>query len=71
MTGLRAHASEGTTSLRHVLIHAARRPKTAHNEPLGEAVHWTVEADDYETGKAQIDAAVPEDWVLLGVRVER
>lgn len=51
-------------------IHAARRPKTAHNEPLGEPVHWTVEAADYDTGKAQIDADVPEGWVLMWVRVE-
>lgn len=53
-----------------MLIHAARRPKTAHNEPLGEPVHWTVEAPDYDTGKAEIDAQVPEGWVLLYVRVE-
>ena len=30
----------------------------------------TVEASDYDTGKAQIDADVPEGWVLLWVRVE-
>jgi len=34
-------------------------------------VRWTVEADDYDQGMAQVKAAVPEGHVLLGVRVER
>lgn len=53
-----------------MLIRAARRPKTAHNERIPESTEWTVEAADYATGKAQIDADVPEGWVLLWVRVE-
>lgn len=51
-----------------VLIHAAHRPK---DDTTAEAVHWTVETDDYDAGMEQIKAAVPEGHVLLGVRVER
>ena len=51
-----------------MLIHAARRPK---DDTAAEAVHWTVEAGDYEAGKAEVDAAVPDGWVLLWVRPER
>lgn len=53
-----------------VLIHAARRRKTAH-EPIPEPIEWSVEALDYPTGKAQVDAAVGDNEVLLWVRVER
>lgn len=49
-------------------IHAARRVK---DDTTAEAVHWTVETDDHEAGMAEVRAAVPESWVLLGVRVGR
>ena len=62
--------SDRAANLRHVLIRAARRPKTAHDEPIPESTEWAVEAPDYATGKAQIDADVPEGWVLMWVRVE-
>lgn len=62
--------SDRAANLRQVLIRAARRPKTAHNEPIPESTEWTFEADDYDAGKAQIDADVPEGWVLVWVRVE-
>jgi hypothetical protein len=51
-----------------VIIHAARRPRA---DQTAEPIRWTVEAADYETGKAEIDAAVGEDEVLLYVRPER
>jgi hypothetical protein len=51
-----------------VQIHAGRRPK---DDTTAEAVHWTVETDDYDAGMAEVRAAVPEGWVLLSVRVER
>lgn len=52
-------------------IHAARRRRTTHDETAPETIEWTVEAADYETGKAEIDATVGEDEVLLWVRPER
>jgi hypothetical protein len=51
-----------------VIIHAARRPKA---DAEAEPIRWTVEAADYETGKAEIEAEVGEDEVLLFVRPER
>lgn len=49
-------------------IHAARRLK---DDTTAEAVHWTVEADDYEAGMERVRAEVPEGWVLLHVQVDR
>ena len=49
-------------------IHAARRLK---DDTTAEAVHWTFETDNYETGMAEVRAAVPEGWVLLHVQVDR
>jgi len=55
-----------------VILHAARRPRTPHDYTGGwEITEWTVEAPDYDTGRAQIKAAVGEDEVLMYVRVER
>lgn len=51
-----------------MLIHAAHRPK---DDTTADAVHWTVEADDYNQGMTDVKAAVPEGHVLLGVRIER
>lgn len=55
-------------SVRLVLIHAAHRPQ---GDTTADAVHWTIETDDYDQGMEQVKAAVPEGHVLLGVRVER
>lgn len=50
-------------------IHAARR-KRADTE--AEPINWTIEAADYDdAAKAEIQAAVAEDEVLLFVRPER
>lgn len=54
-----------------MILHAARRPCYPHDH-TGEhqVTHWTVDAPDYDTGRAQILADVPDGWVLMGVRVE-
>lgn len=49
-------------------IRAASRPK---NDTTAEAHRWTIEADDYDTGLAEVKAAVPEGRVLLWVNVDR
>lgn len=49
-------------------IHAARRPK---DDTTAEAIHWTVETDDYDAGMAEVRTAVPDGWALLGVPVDR
>ena len=55
-----------------MIIHAARRPRYPHDHTgEHEITHWTVEADDYDTGRAQILADIPDGWLLMGVRVER
>lgn len=55
-----------------MLIHASRRPRYPHDHTgEHEIIHWTVEADDYDTGRAQILADIPDGWLLMGVRVER
>lgn len=41
---------------------AGASPLTTSRPP--EPIEWTIEALDYETGKAQIDAAVGDDEVL-------
>ena len=50
-----------------MLIYASRRIK---DDTTAEAIHWTVETDDYNAGMEQIRSEIPEGWVLLGVRVE-
>lgn len=51
-----------------VQIHAASRPKS---DTTAAPRRWTVEADDYDQGMDLVRAAVPDDWQLLYVRVDR
>lgn len=49
-------------------IHASSRPA---GDTRAESHEWTVETDDYDQGMTEVRAAVPDGWVLIGVRVER
>lgn len=39
--------------------HADRSNKA---DTAAEAVHWTVETDDYDAGMAEVRTTVPEGW---------
>ena len=55
-----------------MILHAARRPRYPHDYTgEHEIIHWSIEADDYDTGKTEIEATVREDEVLMYLRVER
>lgn len=49
-------------------IHATSRPA---DDTTATPHEWTIETDDYDQGMTEVRAAVPDGWVLLGVRVER
>lgn len=51
-----------------VQIHAKSRPA---GDTRAEPHEWTVETDDYDQGMTEVRGAVPDGWVLLGVRVDR
>lgn len=60
--------SEAPGTLTLVKIHASSR---LHDDTTAEPHRWTVEGDDYDQLYAEVQAAVPEGWVLLSVQVER
>lgn len=51
-----------------MIMRAASRPTDDYD---AEPHRWSVEGDDYDQLYAEVQAAVPEGWRLLHLRVER